>query len=122
MAVLHQPVKSGKVATRRSAPRNHQREDTVCLEPAECEHQRLQRRAIGPLRVVDQQQHGARGLHRSEQLEQGSADPDRVLGLTAFMPEVTERRAHQLRNCTNKLFDNPEGEQLLGLPPLASQS
>jgi hypothetical protein len=115
MTVLDEPVEPGEVSPRRPAPRHYDDEDSVGLEPSQGEDERLQRGAIGPLGIVDEDQDGPGRLHRSEQFEQRGTDPDRVSHLTVSIAEFRQRRVPRIRGRPDKLFDDSEGEQLLGL-------
>jgi hypothetical protein len=115
VAVLDEAVESGQVPARWTASRHDEGEHAVGLQPAQREDESLEWRAIGPLGIVDQQQHRSRGLHRTQHVEQRRANPNRVTRIRVEIAQAGERRGAWLVRCADELLDDPEGEQLLRL-------
>ncbi len=115
VAVLDEAVEAREVTSRRAAARDHEGQHAVRLEATEREDERLQRRSIGPLRVIDEEQHRPCGLHGAEQVEERRADPDRIPALALPAAEAGERGVLGRRSGTHQLLDDPEGQQLLRL-------
>jgi hypothetical protein len=123
VAVLDEAVEAGKMTPGRAAPRDHEREHPVGLQTPEREHQRLQRRSIRPLGVVDQEQHRPSLLHLSQELEKIRANPDGVASLIGSITEIRQCPSSPERGGADQLLDDTKGEQLLrllstGLPEL----
>ena len=115
VAVLDEPMESREMASWRTTPGHQQREHPVGLQAAQREDERLQRRPVGPLSVVDEQQHRTGGLHRAEELEQRRSNPDRIACTGIPGAEPGKRGASQLGRRAHQLLDDAEGEQLLRL-------
>ncbi len=104
-------------------PHGEHHRDPLGAEPARGEHQRLRRRRVQPVDIVDQADDGQLGRCRREQAERGSPDRQpvgrragrhrqRVLQrLTLGLGQVGGQRQHR----PEQLVERREGERVLGL-------
>ena len=74
---------------------DEQGQDTIGGQPAQGEEQRAQRSGVGPLRVIDDDHHGLRGLQGTEVVEQMKSGVD-LARLTAEHVPQQPGRAQQL--------------------------
>ena len=110
---------------RHRRPHGEHHRDPLGAQPARGEHQRLRRRRVQPVGIVDQADDGQLGRGRREQPERGGPDRQpvgrrsgrhrqRVLErLTLGLGQVGGQRQHR----PEQLVERREGEPMLGLHP-----
>jgi hypothetical protein len=104
-----------------NVPRADQDEDTVDPQPPQREGERVQRRRVRPLGVVDHHDNRAVLLQHPKQVQQARADGERI----SLLPATASRRGKRLGkrqvHLGEQLVDDPERQGCLLLGAAALQ-